>query len=283
MMRATDPNPRRGTRGFGLIELMAALVVTGLVMTAIISVFVRSVGYSQRMSKTVESRQQARLALQLLERDIRMAGSGWGRDRVDGSFNGTSRAFWGILPGFATGDDDSLNLMGAWSAATTLRSAMTDPSSTIECASTAGFATGDLCVVTNGASAHLFQVTGVTSSPADLAHASSSPYNQGGLLGWPPGGYGAGAQVLRVDQVSYRVDSTSYRRPCLVRHESGRSPQVAAWDVERFTVNYLLQNGTVTRQPDTVTVVSRVIPTILSRIEGTRLDSAKAEIRPRAF
>jgi len=276
-------HPAPGGRGFGLVELMAALAVTGIVMAAILSVFIRSVGFSQDMNKTVESRQQARLALQLLERDIRMAGSGWGRQPVDASVNGVPRTYWGILPGHAPGADDSLYLMGAWTAATTLRAAMVDPTSTIQCQSTTGFADDDLCVVTNGASAHLFQVTGVTSSPADLAHSSSSIYNQGGMLSWPIGGYGIGAQVLRVDNVSYRVDSTSYRRPCLVRHESGKAPQVAAWDVEQFTVNYLLQNGTVTRQPDTVVAISRVIPTILSRIEGTRLDSAKAEIRPRSF
>jgi hypothetical protein len=174
--------------------------------------------------------------------------------------------------------------MGAWSATTTLRSAMPTTSSTMNVQSATGFSAGDLVVVTNGSSAHLFQVTQVTASPANLAHAATSPYNEpAGFENWPASGYGVGAQVLRIDRVTYRFDSTGFSRPCLLRQVNGGEPQVAAWNVDRFTMSYLLQDGTVTRQPDNVTVIDRVIPTIVTHVTDGAQDSVVAEIRPRAF
>ena len=271
--------------GFGLAELIVALVISAVVLTFVFSTLFRTLGFSGRMTNTVESRQHSRLALQLLERDVRMAGSGWGRARVDGSWNGSPVVYYGLIPGYGgIGASDSLQLMGAWSATTTLRYAMPLPSSTMKILDATGFAVNDLIVVTNGASAHLFQVTQITVSPGVLGHNPISPYNQSaGFANWPASGYGVGAQVLRVDRVTYRFDAAGFGRPCLVRQENGRPPQVAAWNIDRFTMAYLLQDGSVSREPDTVTVIDRVIPTIVSRISSNAQDSVQAEIRPRAF
>jgi len=271
--------------GFGLVELLAALLIASIVTVAIITVFTRSLGSSYKTMGSVESRQQARLALQMLERDIRMAGSGWGRMKVDGMLSGAQVVYYGIQPGFGgSGNSDSLHMMGNWGASTTLRAAMGTAGAVIQCNSTTGFSVGDLCVVTNGNSAHLFQVTAVSSSPANLSHDTSSPYNaNSGYLDWPASGYGIGDLVLKADRVAYRVDPTGYRRPCLVRQENSRAPEVVAWDVNSFTMSYLLQDGSVTRDPDTVTVIARVIPSIRNQVNATQVDSAQVEIRPRAF
>jgi type II secretory pathway pseudopilin PulG len=273
--------------GFGLFELIAALVISAIVLVVIFSTFFRTLGFSGRVTSTVESRQHARLALQLLERDIRMAGSGWGRSRVDGSWNGNPVVYYGLIPGYGgVGQSDSLQMMGAWSATTSLRNALPTPSSTLRIYEVTGFAVNDLVVVTDGSSAHLFQVTQITGStgPGILGHNVSSPYNQvEGFANWPASGYGIGAQVLRVDRVSYRFDPTDHRRPCLLRQENGHPPQVAAWNVDRFTMSYLLQDGTITRDPDTVTVIDRVIPNIVTHVTNNAQDSLQAEIRPRAF
>ena len=281
--RAFRPPAREA--GFGLIELITALVISAVVLVAIFSTYFRTLGFSGRVTNTVESRQHARLALQLLERDIRMAGSGWGRLRVDGSWNGNPAVYYGLTWGCGgAGQSDSLQLMGAWSAATTLRTALPTTSSTIGVQSTTGFSVGDLIVVTNGSSAHLFEVTGVTASPASLGHDAASPYdNPAGFQNWPASGYGVGAEVLRIDRVSYRFDSTGFGRPCLLRQVNGGAPQVAAWNIDRFTRSYLLQDGTVTREPDTLAVIDRVIPTIVTHVTDGAQDSVVAEIRPRAF
>jgi hypothetical protein len=270
--------------GFGLVELMITLTLTAVVLGAIYGAFFRTQRAAQGVMREVDARQGARSAVQLLERDIRMAGSGWGRLMVEGAYGGDTLSLQAVNPG-PGGDSDSLSVLGGWDIATTLRASMTDESTVIKCVSTSGFAVGDLVVVTNGESAHLFQVTSLSASPADLQHATSSTFNAaGGHVGFPTGGYGIGSRVFKTGWVSYGVDSTTYIRPALVRREVGRASQLVAHDIEAFHVWYRLADGTETRAPANLTLLQQVVPVIHPR--GTaagQADSAKAVIRPRTF
>ena len=78
-------------RGFGLIELMVTLLVMAAVLAGIYLSFFGMQHQSNRMTKVAEMRQSARTCIQLMEREIRMAGSGWGRLTVYGSKNGNVR------------------------------------------------------------------------------------------------------------------------------------------------------------------------------------------------
>src|SRR5262245_47001527 len=118
---------RRRERGFGLVELMVTIVVLAIVMAAVFKTLFRSSDASQRITRLVDARQSARLAVQLIERDTRMAGSGWGRAKVFFSSSGIPMSFYGIEPG-AGDDQDSLTLTGAWSTTTSLRASMPNPS-----------------------------------------------------------------------------------------------------------------------------------------------------------
>jgi len=284
----------RGPRGFGLIELMLTVAVLGVVMLAIFGAFFRTNDESRRISKMVEFRQSARASVQLIERDVRMAGSGWGRNPVEITNGGARQQWWAITPGYgSSGPNDSLSLLGAMQAATTLAAGMPSTSSNLQVASVAGFATNDLCVVTDGQSAHMFQVTGINTASKLLDHATSSPYNDsGGLDNWPSGGYPSGTtQVYKVNRISYRIDSLNYRRPVLVRQEWGGAPQVVAYDLNKFQMWYLMQDSTLTRDPlvygSGVALMSKVQPRIYTRVTDrtrpTLIDSVWAEIQPRTF
>jgi hypothetical protein len=143
-------------------------------------------------------------------------------------------------------------------------------------------------MVTDGTNAHLFQVTHVLSPPENLQHNPSSPYNvPGGFTNWPPGGYGVGAQVFRVNQTSYRLDPQNFRRPSLVRQEVGGTPQIAAWGVERFEVWYRMQDGSLTRAPVDMSLVDKVVPLLVTRVTQFQrpavIETVRAEVRPRTF
>lgn len=276
-------------RGSGLVELMVAIVLIGVVMVAVFGFLFRTSDESRRVSGIVEARQNARLAVQLLERDVRMAGSGWGRARVISSSNGTPVALYGVNAGFVGGaNSDSIEIVGAWSDVTELRAKMPNASAIIKGSNVKGFKVNDLCVITNGASAHLFQVTHVAQPPGDIQHNPDSPLNvPGGFSNWPSGGYGSGASVLKIDRVVYRLDKVNFRRPCLVRQEFGKPPQVTAWDVKQFTVQYRMQDGSWTRNPSSIASIDRIRPAIVMRIDSpgkpSFVDSCWAEIRPRTF
>lgn len=277
-------------RGFGLVELMVTIAVLGTVLGVVFSAMFRNQDHTQHMSKVADQRQMARTAVQLIEREARMSGSGWGRLTVYYSSNGTPLNISALNPvyGGAPGRSDALVMLGAWQANSTLTSALTTPSDLIRVASVSGFAANDLILVTNLTSAHLFQVTGVTSASSQLDHATSSPFNVvAGFSNWPAGGYAVGSSVYKVTVSTYSYDSTTYRRPAVVRVENGGSPQVVAYNVDGFRVHYELDDGTWTRNPTDLTRINMVIPVVATRVRDARRpelrDSVWAMIRPRTF
>ncbi|MFM8560008.1 MAG: PilW family protein, partial [bacterium] len=62
----------RAQRGFGLLELMVTLVVGAAVLAGIMSTFFQSSRHAARLTDVADARQNARTAIQLIEREIRM-------------------------------------------------------------------------------------------------------------------------------------------------------------------------------------------------------------------
>ncbi len=276
-------------RGFTLVELMVTLTIIAMVLTTVYFTFFRSQANAQRMNALIESRQNARAACQLLEREVRMAGSGWGRIAVNCYSAGTEFQLSPVDAGYGTTNSDTLSVIGAYAGVTSkLTAGMTTPTTDIQVASTAGFSDSDLVVVTNGATAHMFKVTGRLASPPRLQHASSSPWNpSGSYSNWPAGGYGVNADVYKATWVQYWYDSTSFTRPSLVRQEDNSAPQVVAQTVRDFEVWYLMQDGTVTRNPASWTMVDKIRPVVhISYTNVNRqtiTDSVWAIAKPRTF
>ncbi len=286
--------PRHDVRGFGLIELMITLVLVTLVLGGIMSVFFSTSHQADRLTKVADERQSARTAIQLIEREIRMAGSGWGRVEVYANdSNGVGDTLLAVNPGFTTmGGNDSLVLIGAWQATTTLMSDMSLPSSLTRVKSNAGFVDGNLFILTNGTSrAHMLMCTGVTGADI-INHASTSLFNAstGTMTGtWPPsGGYpDTVTNVYKATVTSYYYDTATYRKPALMRHEYGSAPQVVAYGVDGFRVFYEMQDGTVTRNPANMDDVDKVAPVVYTSVTDPRRptlrDSVWAAVQPRTF
>lgn len=286
--------PMAHERGFSLVELMVALVMMAVVVAGVYGAFFRGQDQTARVSIMADKRQQGRAAIQLIERETRMAGSGWGRLPVQVSNNGVADTLESITPGPDTttvGLTDSLVLVGAWQATSTLSSAMGTPTAALNVVSSTGFATNDLVILTNGTSAHLFQVTGVAGNT--LSHASTSIYNvfaagpPSSHPGWPPSGYPAGTRIYKATITTYYLDRTTYRKPALVRREFGGAPQVVAYETEAFRVWFLLQDGSWTRNPLDLDFVDKIAPVVEMRVTDRRLpavvESTWAVVRPRTF
>lgn len=285
--------PVRGSApGFSLVELMVTIAVLGVVMTAVFTTLFRSNDASRYVANITETRQSARAAVQLFERDVRMAGSGWGRMPLNVSNNGTPQVWYALEPGPGPGaGSDSMRLIGAWEATTTLAADMATPSSVLDVVNASGFAVDDLVVVTDGNTAHVFQLTGVNTGTGVLDHATSSPFNAtAGFANWPGGGYVAGrTEVYKIAVLTYRVDSTMFRRPSLLRTELGRAPAVVLYDVNRFNVWYRVLGSpdSLTRAPGSIFNVDKVQPRIHTRVavrgRPTLTDSVWSEVKPRTL
>jgi type II secretory pathway pseudopilin PulG len=300
-MTPRPKRPQAGSAGIGLTELLIALTVMSLVLVAVFSTFFRSQKVGQTMSNAVNLRQGARAANQLLERELRMAGSGIKRLEVDyynSSNPSNTDSIFSIKFGPGAGSCDSVTILGGWTVATNVDTTspynqMPYPWSSIQVLDVSGFSVGDLVVITNGASAHLFQVTGIqTGAHPSLLKATSSAWNPPSginptLSNWPSGGYPAMTPVYKVSWVTYRMDSTTYRKPVLVRSERGGTPQLIAYNIAGFQIRYQMQDGSVTRSPTNIHMIDEVIPVIWTRqsVPGrpVQIDSVWADVRPRTF
>jgi type II secretory pathway pseudopilin PulG len=293
---APAPHPPRTERGFGLIEIMITLVLSMLVLGVVMMTFFHSSSQAARLTLVADERQNARTAVQLLEREIRMAGSGWGRvDIFCNDSSGKADTLLAVNPGYSSvGGNDSLVLVGAWLASTALSAPMASPTSVVTVASSNGFSAGDLFILTNSSTgkAHMLMCTGVPNATT-LSHATTSPYNVSDVSHltdtWPPsGGYAATVtSVYKATVTSYYYDSTSFRKPALMRHEYGQAPQVVAYNVDGFRVWYQLQDGTWTRNPPNMSSVDKVSPVVFTKVTDPRLptlrDSVWAAVEPRTF
>lgn len=288
-------SPRSGQTGFTLLEMLVVMVILGVVLGGVFGTLNRTRGEADRVGTLVEKRQSARAAVQLLERDLRMAGSGLAGVPVSASFNGTAMSFAAVTPGPVSGANscDSVQIMGAWGASTTTTDGMPGASSILKVADVTGFSDGDLVVIVDplATSANLFEVTATNSSAGTIQHNPSSPYNLPGGRQWPAGGYPANSQVFKIDLLSYRVDATSYKKPALVRRAFRQAPSVVAYNVDLFQVWYHMQDGTETRAPligpAAPSLIDKVRPVVTLRLKDrtrpTYSDSVWAEVQPRTF
>ena len=287
-MREHPSFARNDERGFTLLELSLAIALIAGLLGLVFFTLYRTQAQATRVGRVADMRQSARTAVQLIEREVRMSGSGWGRIPVVGrTSGGTPDTIRAVRPGYG-GDpslDDSLVLVGAWQANTTISSSMPTPSSILKVQDVTGFADGDLCIIVSpGGTADMFQCTGVNSSSEQIQHNPSSPYNDPGGLSTS---YPAGSNVFKITRATYYYDATSFRRPALMRRELSGAPQVVAYNVDGFRVWYQLRDGSRTRQPADLNMIDKVIPVVLTRVPDPRLqalrDSVWAAVRPRTF
>jgi type II secretory pathway pseudopilin PulG len=281
-------------RGFGILEMVLAMALVALLLGGITMAFYRTTSEAIRLRDVTDRRQSARSAIQLIERETRMAGSGWGRIPVYGNNSaGNAWTLQAVTPGFTSlAADDSLVLVGAWQVTTTIADLMPSSSSNLKVQDVTGFNPNDLVLITNGLQANMIQVTATNASSEHLQANPASPYNSSGGYKvsdghWPATGYGPGSVVEKLTISSYYMDRTSFRKPVLMRHEYGLSPQVAAYNVDGFRVWYQLQDGTWTRNPQNMLAVEKVLPVVATRLSDPRrpalVDSVWAAIQPRSF
>ncbi|MHB8782627.1 MAG: PilW family protein [Desulfobacteria bacterium] len=258
------PTRREGSRahrhpeaGFSLIEVMSALVILAIALTAVFATFI-----SQQKSFTVQNRvagmqQNLRQAVEYMSRDIRLAGYGI-PDNITVPDNVIAAGVTSLRSLYAkdntTGPDEIYILylfdMDANQPPTTITAAMPTPSAELNVVSTTGFIDGDLVIISNGTSADLFEVTQVQTAALKLQHnpgGSARDYNDaGGHSAWPAGGYGAGATLAKARFLRYYVDSTTdAAHPTLMVDRMGSFPaQPLADDIEDMQLTYGLDTST---------------------------------------
>ena len=223
---------RASQQGFSLVELMVAMAI-GLMMTAVVvTVFSRSSKTSAVTQTLNEMQEQARVALDMMQRDVRLAGyigcnsnrllDSGGLDNTISAPNnylnnlaqflrgheGTGAAFAPVAPAAVTGaapvpvlTSDALIVRVVTGAPVAVSATMANGTAIVPVFSTAGFAANTRAVVSNCDRAVAFMVTGTVGG---LNHSAGA--NAVADLGRA---FNVDATVTRFQTVAYYLGTSS--------------------------------------------------------------------------
>jgi hypothetical protein len=262
--RITGFGKIRNDRGFTLIEAMVASVAMILALGALMMIFHRDEAAREISNRVIESRQNARSAMDFMVSEIRMAGSGISGAVVTSNEFGDSVIVYPVTPDSINGRREVITLLGkSGDVETTLGSTMLLASSTIAVVDTTGFLPNDLIVVTNGSFSHLFEVTAVQGGGGILEHDASSSYNRAaGHVPWPAAGFATGSRVVKVNLITYYLDRSDSTCPTIMRRVGLGEARPISEYVNSMDLLYELQDQTQVAAPADPLLVRKVIVTI---------------------
>lgn len=294
-MKPTLMTPRLQS-GFGLIELMIAMTIGLILLGGIGYVFIGSRAAFRTTENLSRIQENARYALDMMSRDIRMAGYvGCGNiasmmvktianppvpemtagNALLGYNNGSG---WTNPSSITRAAGDVLSIMGAFSGGVNLAGNLAPQNSNVQInGNPDGFATGDVLIVTNCVNADVFKATTVSSGGGTIItvnHSNSS--NTGNRVGT----YGPDAFVMRMNQYSYFIGTNPAGNRALYRVGLNGQAEELVEHVHDMQMRYGLDtntDGTVdsySTTPGTWAQVVSVTVNLLLRSPDNNLSTA---------
>ncbi|MCC6171226.1 MAG: PilW family protein [Gammaproteobacteria bacterium] len=222
------------TTGFSLVELLVATAIGALVTLLVATVFANSSKTNEVSQATNEIQEQAAVALEMLQRDLRVAGySGCNSNRMLGSgglvntvdtpngylnalgvyiqgYEGTGAAFDPLEPAEVTGatpapldESDAVTVrIPAVREPVALSGTMANASAAIPVFTTTGFVAGMRAVVSDCSQSAAFVVTGTAVGLAHDAGAQNATADLGRA-------FGPDASVVPMQTITYYVGRSS--------------------------------------------------------------------------
>lgn len=232
--------------GISLIEVMVALVLTGIIAIAILRLYNTQHKNYLVQDDVIGIQASARASIDELTRQVRMAGYGLPL---------------GVPPIMASNTDpDTITITyAADDCETVLSSPMPKPSSELKCS-------GDLSCFYDGqwvyifdpdsGSGEFFEITEVQVAAFHLQHNTMDLSRV----------YDTNAIILAMNQVKFYVDETTDPdHPALMMQLAGQPPAVYAENITDLQFRYRLDNGTVVDQPVLVMNIREVIISVTGR------------------
>jgi len=241
---------RRHIKGLTLVELLVALLLTGLILAAVYNLFASQENTQVLVDQLSEMNQNLRIAANAILMDMRQAGyhvengvasSGIGQLRAiavqdGGTGNPDTLTVLYAVPGFETTLGGEYSTPGAQAPIEDGCPLGLDEPRTCDQSSPQCFCNGDLVIITGGERSSVFQVTSDASDGStSLDLGSSSPYNNSS------GHQGSGfteyteARVFKAVRRTYRVDRTT-NPPSLRVTEGTGSEQTLVEGIEDLQI-----------------------------------------------
>lgn len=286
----------RAQSGFGLVELMIAMTLGLVLLGSVGYVFLASRAAFRVTDNLSRLQENARYALDVMGRDIRMAGYvGCGNiasmtvkivanppvppmtaeNALIGYDNG---AGWTNPSGVTrVAGTDVLSIMGAFGGDVNLAGNLAPSNANIQInGNPNGFKTDDVLIVTNCSNADVFKVTNNPGSSGTVTLAHGTSTNTGNRTGT----YGTDAFVMRMEQFTYFIGTNPAGNPALYRITLSGQAEELVENVQNMQLRYGLDanaDGAVDSYTDTPgnwTQVVSVTVNLLMRSPDNNLSTA---------
>lgn len=234
-----------GKGGFTLIEMMIALAILGIALTAIFSTFIFQQKSFVTQNTVAQMQQSVRGGMAYMESDLRNAASVASTNiNVPAAlFGGTAPislvSGLGVVDGGATGSDN-LFLISFTGVNTTLQKAAGNSvlnQSDTDVDDVTGWVPGDMGIIFDSTNADVFFVTGVQISPTKVTHNPAGSIFSVNKFSHD---YAAGTRIARIRYSGYSIDSSTPAHPALVRwsldNTGTRVSDVVAEDIEDMQI-----------------------------------------------
>jgi len=191
--------------GFSLIEMLVAILVGGLIVSAVYSLFILQNKSYVNQNLTAEMQQNVRMAMNVLAADLRLAGFGFS---MSGNYTSAGGTIYAVTPTNSSNGPDSITIRygvnpdpAKPNTTVSLTNAIANSNSGISLvvSNVNGFAVGNTVVISDGQNASCLQVTGINTGALSLQYTSVTPNI------FPSGGFAAGSHIYKLRQVSYQV------------------------------------------------------------------------------
>jgi type IV pilus assembly protein PilW len=234
-------------KGITLIELMVAMVVSGMLMAGVYRTFVSQQHTYTVQEQVTDMQQNVRLAINRMTRELRMAGFG----RVASFFSNGGKH--GVFQHVVTPvGGNKVTVVGAYQAITTLSANATSGSKTIQVNDASGFNTGlKQYISINGTES--FQIKKITGNQIELETAFLDDHL-------------AGEPAFLVMAITYSLGVSEGKSALLRDDNLGQGPQPVAENIDDLQFAYLDSNGNSTVNPDDIRMIQ---VTIIARTDKT--------------
>ncbi len=263
MMRKTT-DIVKGIAGTSVLEALVALILAGIVTTAVFKVYVNQHKNWNTQEQVTDLQQNARAAIDELTRQIRMAGF-----ELPIQLNGIQAHNTNpdtIVITYATGGCDAQ-----------IEHSMPNPSAELRCDGhdVSCFYDGQWAYIfhPDSGGGEFFEITEVQVAAAHIQHNTtvlSQAYDQGAIL-------------LSLEQVKYYIDYSDSLHPNLMMQLPGRSAEVYAENISDLQFTYKMKNGAVVNVPAIPEDVREVNISLTARTNEPDSDFPSDPYRHRVF
>jgi len=248
---------------------MIVLGISGVLLAAVYGIFVSQHRSWINQNQISDAQQNARIAMEFLSRDIRMAAFGMPEIAVNGFSDAITPA------NDVTNGTDEITVISAYRQISTSAAAAAREDTTVTLQSSADAAKFDTgtkrYLYLDGISVRdNYEITNIAGAQLTVTPSLRRDYN-------------ANAPVFLVKAITYQVDFTAPDHPRLLRDENaGIGPQVVAQDIEDLQFAYQDADGNWFDSPPVLEDIVAVRVSLIARTsrEGREWDRADIGVRP---